>query len=302
GARSPPGPPPAPSPTPHPPTPPRPPPPPPPPLPRGAPPRSAAPPLLPAAAIVFAYTSIPTFKSARAVLFEERRLGVDVLDAIVVVGCLGTLAIFPGAVLCWCLSFGRVLVKRTQDNSKKLLLNAFGKQPRFVWLYRDGQEVQVLLDGLRRGDTIVVHTGEVVPVDGVVVEGMAMIDQHALTGESTPAEKGVGDKVFASTLMVAGQVLVSVERSGSETASSKIAQILNDTAGYKMTSQHKGERLADKAVIPTLTVGAVGMATMGAGGAVAVLNSDFGTGIRMAAPLAMLSSLALCASKGVLVK
>ena len=129
-----------------------------------------------------------------------------------------------------------------------------------------------------------------------------MIDQHALTGESTPAEKGVGDRVFASTVMVAGKIYVSVETSGSETASAKISQILNDTAGYKLSSQHKGERLADKAVIPTLTVGAVGLATMGPAGAVAVLNSDFGTGIRMAAPLAMLSSLALCANKGILVK
>lgn len=262
----------------------------------------AVPGLLPVAAAVFAYTSIPTFKEARHVLFEEKRLGVDVLDAIVVVGCLGTMAIFPGAVLCWCLSFGRVLVKRTQDNSKKLLLNAFGKQPRYVWLYRDGVEVQVSMDKLQQGDIIVVNTGEVVPVDGHVVEGMAMIDQHALTGESTPAEKGVGDKVFASTVMVAGKVFVSVERSGTETASAKISQILNDTAGYKLASQHKGERLADKAVIPTLAVGSLGMATMGPAGAVAVLNSDFGTGIRMAAPLAMLSSLALCANKGVLVK
>src|SRR5262249_20913391 len=65
---------------------------------------------------------------------------------------------------------------------------------------------------------------------------------------------------------------------------------------------HRGEQLADKAVIPTLAVGALGFATMGPAGAVAVLNSDFGTGIRMAAPLAMLSSLALCANKGVLVK
>ena len=262
----------------------------------------AFPPLLPAAAAVFAYTSIPTFKEARNVLFKEKRLGVDVLDAIVVVGCLGTMSIFPGAVLCWCLSFGRVLVKRTQDNSKKLLLNAFGKQPRYVWLYRNGVEVQVSLDKLQKDDVIVVTTGEVVPVDGHVVEGMAMIDQHALTGESTPAEKGVGDRVFASTVMVAGKVLVSVETSGSDTASAKISQILNDTAGYKLASQHKGERLADKAVIPTLAVGAVGMAAMGPDGAVAVLNSDFGTGIRMAAPLAMLSSLALCANKGILVK
>ena len=151
-------------------------------------------------------------------------------------------------------------------------------------------------------DVIVVNTGEVVPVDGIIVQGMAMIDQHALTGESTPAEKGVGDRVFAATLMVAGKVLVQVEKSGSETASAKISQILNDTAGYKLSSQHKGERLADKAVIPTLAIGAVGMAVMGPAGAVAVLNSDFGTGIRMAAPLAMLSSLALCANKGILVK
>jgi Cu2+-exporting ATPase len=262
----------------------------------------AAPALLPAAAVVFAVTSIPTFKAAREVLFDEKRLGVDVLDAIVVIGCLGTMTIFPGAVLCWCLSFGRVLVKRTQDNSKKLLLNAFGKQPRYVWLYRDGVEVQVSLDRLAKGDIIVVNTGEVVPVDGHVVEGMAMIDQHALTGESTPAEKGVGDRVFASTVMVAGKVYVSVETSGNETASAKISQILNDTAGYKLSSQHKGERLADKAVIPTLTLGGIGLATMGTAGAVAVLNSDFGTGIRMAAPLAMLSSLALCAQKGILVK
>ena len=262
----------------------------------------AAPALLPAAAVLFAYTSIPTFKAARAVLVEEKRLGVDVLDAIVVVGCLGTMAIFPGSVLCWCLSFGRVLVKKTQDNSKKLLLNAFGKQPRYVWLYRDGAEVQIALDRLQPLDVIVVNTGEVVPVDGIIVQGMAMIDQHALTGESTPAEKGVGDRVFAATVMVAGKVLVQVEKSGNETASAKISQILNDTAGYKLSSQQKGERLADKAVIPTLAVGAVGMATMGLGGAVAVLNSDFGTGIRMAAPLAMLSSLALCANKGILVK
>jgi Cu2+-exporting ATPase len=259
-------------------------------------------PLLPAAALLYAYTSVPTFREARRVLVEEKRLGVDFLDAVVMLGCLGTLSIFPGAVCCWCLSFGRFLVKQSRDRSQKLLMDAFGKQPRFAWLCRDGAEVQVPTDRLEKGDTIVVHTGEVVPVDGHITAGMAMIDQHALTGESTPAEKGPGDRVFASTLLVAGEVRVSVETSGSETASARIGQILRDTAGYKLSSQHQGERLADKAVIPTLGVGALGLATMGPMGAVAVLNSDLGTGIRMAAPLAMLSSLSLCASKGILVK
>jgi Cu2+-exporting ATPase len=259
-------------------------------------------PLLPAAAVLYAYTSIPTFREARRVFVEEKRIGVDALDAVVMVGCLGTMSIFPGAVCCWCLSFGRFLVKQSRDRSERLLASAVGKQPRFAWLWRDGVEVQVPADKLERGDVIVVHTGEAVPVDGHIVDGMAMIDQHALTGESAPAEKGSGDRVYASTLMVAGQIKVSVEMSGSQTASAQIGRILSDTAGYKMSSQHKGERLADQAVIPTLGVGALGMAMMGPVGAVAVLNSDLGTGIRMAAPLAMLSSLTLCASKGILVK
>ncbi|MFZ4703770.1 MAG: heavy metal translocating P-type ATPase, partial [Candidatus Methylumidiphilus sp.] len=209
---------------------------------------------------------------------------------------------FPGAVLALCLSFGRMLVKKTEDNSKKLLLNAFGKQPRFVWQYVNGVETEVSLDKINAGDIVVAHTGDMVPVDGHIVEGMAMIDQQALTGESTPAEKGVGDRVFASTVMVAGKIYISVEKAGSETASAKISQILNDTAGYKLTSQNKGERLADTAVIPTLAAGAFAYSLLGPHAGVAVLNSDLGTGIRMAAPLAMLSTLALCAQKGILVK
>jgi heavy metal translocating P-type ATPase len=210
--------------------------------------------------------------------------------------------VFPGAILAWCLSVGRYLVRRTEDNSKKLLLGAFGKQVRYVWLVKDGIEIETPLDRLDKGDVVAVHTGAMVPVDGIIVEGLAMIDQHALTGESAPAEKGVGDRVFASTVMVAGKVHVAVEKSGSDTATAKIAQILNDSAGYKLASQHKGEQLADKAVIPTLCLGGLAFATLGPPGAVAVVNSDLGTGIRMAAPLAMLSTLALCAQKGVLVK
>lgn len=262
----------------------------------------AFPPLMPVAAAIFAYTAIPSIKGAYDVVVKERRLGVDVLDSLVVLGCLGTLQIFPGAVMAWCLSLGRLLVKKTEDNSKKMLLNAFGKQPRFVWLMKDGVEIEVPLEKIAQGDIVAVHTGDAVPVDGHIIEGMAMIDQHALTGESTPAEKGVGDRVYASTILVAGKIYVSVEQAGTETATAKISQILNDTAGYKLTSQNKGERLADQAVLPTMVMSGIAFSTLGPFAGVAVLNSDLGTGIRMAAPLAMLSSLSLCAQKGILVK
>ena len=262
----------------------------------------AFPPLIPIAAALFTYTAWPSFKGAYEVVIKERRVGVDILDSLVVLGCLGTLQLLPGAVMAWCLSFGRLLVKKTEDNSRKMLLNAFGKQPRFVWLFQDGVELEVPLERVAKGDVVVVHTGDAVPVDGHIIDGLAMIDQHALTGESTPAEKGVGDRVYASTILVAGKIFVSVEQAGNETATAKISQILNDTAGYKLTSQNKGERLADKAVLPTIAVSGLAYSTLGPFAAVAVLNSDLGTGIRMAAPLAMLSSLSLCAQKGILVK
>jgi heavy metal translocating P-type ATPase len=262
----------------------------------------AVPALMPVSAALFAYTAVPSFKSAWRVVTKERRLGVDVLDSIVVLACLGTGQVLAGAVLCWCLSFGRFLVRRTEDSSKKMLIGAFGKQPRFAWLLVAGQEIQVSLNKLNKGDIVVVNTGEVVPVDGTIVDGLAMIDQHALTGESSPSEKGIGDQVYASTVMVAGKIHISVEKSGEATATSKIAQILNDTAGYKLASQQRGEQLADTAVVPTLAVGALALGAMGPQGAAAVLNSDMGTGIRMAAPLAMLSTLALCSQRGVLVK
>ena len=196
-------------------------------------------------------------------IFKERRLGVDVLDSVFVMGCLATLHVFPGAIVTWCLSIGRYLVRRTEDNSKKMLLGAFGKQPRYVWLVRTASRSRCRSTGSIKGDIVVVHTGEMVPVDGIIVEGLAMIDQHALTGELAPVEKGVGDRVFASTVMVAGKVHVAVEKSGGETATARIAQILNDSAGYKLASQHKGEQFADKAVIPTLGLGGLALATIG---------------------------------------
>ncbi|MGA9728093.1 MAG: heavy metal translocating P-type ATPase [Methylocella sp.] len=264
--------------------------------------RFLVPALTPLSAAVFFYSVIPSFKNAYNVVFKKKHLGVDVLDALVVLVCLATGQILAGTVLALSLSVARKLVQKTEDDSKKMLQNVFGKQPRFVWLSLDGIEVETPLEKLKVNDIIIVHTGETVPVDGEVVDGMAMIDQHTLTGESAPAEKIKGDKVFASTTVVAGKLRVSVASAGDETTSAKLARILNDTAGYKLRSQSQGEKLADRAVAPTLALGALGLATRGVNSAVAIVNCDLGTGIRMAAPIGMLTSLTLCAHHGILVK
>jgi Cu2+-exporting ATPase len=264
--------------------------------------RFAFPILTPLSAAVFLYSVIPSFKGAYHVAFVEKRLGVDLLDAIVVAACLATNQILAGSVLGLTLSISRKLVEKTEQDSRRMLVNVFGKQPRFVWLDKDGVEVETPLEKLRVGDVIIVHTGESVPADGEVVDGMAMADQHALTGESAPVEKIKGDRVLAATTLIAGKIRVAVTSAGEETTSAKLAQILNDTAGYTLDAQSKGEKLADQAVAPTLALGAISLVARGVNSAVAVINCDLGTGIRMAAPIAMLSSLTLCAQQGILVK
>jgi Cu2+-exporting ATPase len=258
--------------------------------------------LTPVSAALFIYSVIPSFKGAYDLIVKEKRLGVDLLDAIVVAACLATNQIFAGSVLAMTLSVSRKLVERTERDSKRMLLNVFGKQARFVWLDVDGAVVETPLAKIKTGDIIFIHTGESAPVDGEVVDGMAMLDQHALTGESAPVEKIKGDKIFAATTVIAGKVRVAVTSAGEETTAAKLAQILNETSGHTLKAQSRGEELADKAVVPTLALGALSLALRGANSAVAVVNCDLGTGIRMAAPIAMLSSLTLAAQQGVLVK
>jgi heavy metal translocating P-type ATPase len=263
---------------------------------------TTAPVLLPFSAAVLLSTSMPFLAGSCRTLVREKRLGCEALDTLVVVGCIATMQLVPGAVLCWCLAAGRSLVKRTENRSKSMLRSIAGKQPQSVWLVKQGVEIRVALDRLEPGDVIVVNTGEVVPVDGIVAEGLATVDQHMLTGESTPTEKGPGDRVFAATVVVGGKLFVAVEARGADTAAARIGKILQNTAGHRLSRQQTGERLADKAAAPMIALGAVGYATLGPAAAVAVVNADLGTGIRLAAPVAMLSSIALCASKGILVK
>lgn len=257
--------------------------------------------LLPVNVVLVLYNAIPSFKGAWKAV-RARKVGVDILDTIIVVMCLSSGSVFAAALMNWCLSLGRNILSRTEADSKKLLVEVFGKQPRFVWLYRDEQEIEIPLAQLKVGDVVVINTGETVPIDGEVTEGTAMVDQHILTGESAPVEKGKGDKVFAATVLVAGKLLARVTQTGEETTSAKIRGILIKTAGYKIKAHSAGEKLADKAVLPTLAVSCAGYAVGGYDTSLAIINCDYGTGIRMAAPLALLSTLARCASEGILVK
>jgi heavy metal translocating P-type ATPase len=253
-------------------------------------------------ALLLVYCTWPTFINACRTAFAERRLSVDVLDAIVIVVCLLTSELFAVAILAWCLALGRRLLERAREDSRQKLVSVFAKESHTAWLVVDGVEVNVRIERLAAGDVVAVHTGELIPVDGLVVDGDAVVDQQSLTGESVPLEKSPGSTVFASTLVVGGRLFVAVQRAGKETAAARITAILNQTASCPLASQSRGERLADRAVLPTLALAGAGYASAGLRAAAAIVNCDFGTGIRMAAPLALLRTLTGCAGRGILVK
>ncbi len=262
----------------------------------------AVPALLPLNAALVFLTAGPSFKGACQVIFKEKRIGVDILDSIITMACLVTGQVFAGALMVWTLSIGRHILGKTTERSSRALSEVMGKQPTFAWLVKDGVEIQVSVDTLKSGDLIVVNTGDAIPVDGEIDSGEAMVDQHALTGESAPAEKKKGDKAFASTLVIAGMLYINVKEAGENTTAAKIKQIIERSANFKVKTQSVGEKLADKAVLPTLGLATVGFLIRGQSAGLAIINCDYGTGIRIAAPTALLSSLIVCARNGILIK
>ncbi|HBF13976.1 MAG TPA: heavy metal translocating P-type ATPase [Deltaproteobacteria bacterium] len=261
-----------------------------------------APWLLPVSMPIVFYTALPIFKNALNALFVEKKVKVDILDATIVGASLGMG--FPAAAsfMVWILDIAGGVLHLTTRQSQRLLYQALGKQAHYAYLVKDGQEIKTPVDKLNKGDIVVVNTGDHIPIDGVVTDGEAMVDQQSLTGEAAPAEKRLGEKVFAATVVVAGKVFVQVEASGDETNAAKIVKIINESATYKSKVHNMGEKFADRMVIPTFALAAAGSVIGGPQASLAIINSDFGTGIRVAAPMAVLASLACAVKHGVLIK
>lgn len=194
------------------------------------------------------------------------------------------------------------LVLVTQDRSQRSLINIFVQQPRAVWRRVGNVEVEEPLESVQAGDIIVLQAGQVIPVDGVITEDICTVDQHMLTGESQPVEKGEGDLVLTSTLVTAGRIFVRVEKTGQETAAAQIGVMLNKTASYQASIVSKGEQVADKWVPPTIALALVALPVAGYPYMVAVLGSTIGLNIKLTAPIAMLNFLKVAADHGILVK
>jgi Cu2+-exporting ATPase len=260
------------------------------------------PPLLLLSTFPALYTFYPYIQSGYRGIVHERRVTTGVVDAICLTGMLLTGHVFTAVLFNTLLLLSRKLVVQTEDRSRRSLANVFGQQPRSVWVLMDDTEIEVPFEQLKPGDVVVVNAGEMIPVDGTIVEGMASIDQHMLTGEAQPVEKSVGDTVLASTMLLSGKVHIVVAHAGQDTAAARIGDILQRTADFKLSIQSRGEAVSDKAALPTLVLGTVTLPLLGINSALAVLFASIGYNMRLIAPLSVLNFLQIMADSGILIK
>ncbi len=251
----------------------------------------------------YLYSAIPYMKNVEKALMRDKKINVDVLFFVADALTLGTRSYFAAALGLSMIHAGKYMVKKVKDDSaKEMVTHLFRELPQSVWRLVDGVEVEVPLAEVRAGDLLVVTSGSVIPVDGVIQEGVAQIDQRALTGEAQPAEKGKEDAVFANTIVIAGKILIRVNRSGADTTSAQIAEILLHSVSFKSGVQLKGERWADQMSLPMLVSAAALLPYIGPIATAVFINAHIGARIRLFAPLTTLRHITEASTLGVLVK
>lgn len=237
------------------------------------------------------------------VLTRERRLNVDFLDTIAISVSMLQGAFVTAGIVIWLIRLGDWIRDLTAAGSKRAVGELLEFQKKNAWVLRDGVVVSVPVSALVLGDTVVVHSGEMIPVDGEVLTGHATVDQKTITGEGLPVPRGEGDVVYAATALREGYITIKATRVGAETTAAQIVKLVESAPIGETRIQNHAERFADRLVIPTLGL-AAGAGVLGAdiNRFTSVVIVDYGTGIRVAAPTSVLASMTHAARQGILIK
>ena len=257
----------------------------------------------------YAYTMLPFYRQVELAvgrLLRERRVDGFLLVGIGNLLLLGSGRFFTADISVVVGNWFEQLRTRAKGTSERHLSAHLFEQlldpEQRVFVLRDGAELETRLAQVQVGDVLVVHSGETIAADGVVAAGMASVDQHAFTGESYPVEKGVGEPVYASTLVLTGQLQVRVERSGQETAIARIGAMLEQSLRAKTDTQLRAERWAERANAPFLGLAGLGLLVSGPVGAMVILGGNTVQAMQILSPLAMINYQSAAARRAILIK
>ncbi len=253
-------------------------------------------------ALVAVGLSIPIMKEALKNLVN-RGVSMDLL-----VTCAAVLSILMGEVMAalvvmWLVNFSEWLETRTVEQTRKAIRDMLQQEVRDAWVVRDGVEVQIPVADLVKGDVVSLRQGDAIPADGNVVEGEALINEAAMTGESRPVFKVVRDVVLAGTTVEMGKLLVQVESTGEETRLGQIIRLIEEGQEQKAEIILSSQRFSDAVVPFSLALSLlIYFITGNIQRAMAMLIIACPCGVSLSTPTALSAAMGNAARQGSLIK
>ncbi len=246
--------------------------------------------------------SLHFFKEGLSCLMKGK-LEVPVLDAAAIGVSLIRQDIATAGSVMFLLQIGELLEEWTHKKSVDDLAKSMCLNVDDVWLCKDGTEISVPITSIKEGDLICVHAGGMIPMDGLVKQGEAMVNQASLTGESVPVHKEAGSYVYAGTVIEEGQLCFEVKQVSGDSRYDKIITMIEESEKIKSSIESKAEHLADR-LVPFSFLGTLVtyLLTRNITKAISILMVDFSCALKLAMPLSVLSAMRECSFHKIAVK
>ena len=246
---------------------------------------------LPLRSAIAVYHSLHYIKAGLQALIKGR-LSVSVLDATAVTVSLLRRDFDTASSVMFMLRLGELLEEWTHKKSVSDLAGAMSLNVDKVWLKTDEQEILIPINNVSAGDKIIVRTGNLIPLDGKVVAGDAMVNQASMTGESLPVKKSAGSYAYAGTVVEEGECVISVEKTMGGGRYDRIVHMIEESEKLKSTAEDKASHLADRLVPYTLGGTALTyLLTRNPVKALSVLMVDFSCALKLSMPIAVISAM-----------
>lgn len=244
----------------------------------------------------------PIFREAFENLVE-RRMTMELSMTIALIAALAIGEFFTALVITLFVLVAELLEGMTVERGRHAIEELLLYLPRTAIVRRGSETTEIPLDHVRTGDFVLINPGAKVPVDGIVVAGHSYVDQATITGESMPAEKRIGDPVFAGTINQSGALEVGAERLGRDTSFGKIIEAVERAEHSRAPVQRLADRLAGYLVYSAIGAAALTyLITRDARSTISVIIVAGACGIAAGTPLAILGAIGRAAREGAIVK
>ncbi len=222
----------------------------------------------------------------------SRKIEVPVLDATAIGVSVARNNMNTAGSIMFLLGIGEILEEWTHKKSVDDLARSMSLNVGKVWLCQGKQDILVSTSDVKAGDLVRVHMGNIIPFDGTVVSGEAMVNQASLTGESIPVQKNAEGIVYAGTVLEEGELVIRVDQTNGSSRYEKIVTMIEESEKLKTSMESKASHLADKLVPYTLLgTGLTYALTRNATKALSVLMVDFSCALKLAMPISVLSAI-----------